>query len=121
MGLLDKSEDELHDCVREEGDDKSDDGVKDCVFCVGNFFRVASGDGVFKAAVNEHNNREGADEVKDDIREFCDNSGVADKFGRHVIGFNGFDSVADGEGHNLSGEESTHGGSASEDLGSRFN
>ena len=50
-------EDETNDSVGEKRDDEANNGVKNGVFSISNFFAVTTGKDVAKAAVDEHNNR----------------------------------------------------------------
>ena len=59
--VRDDVDNEVHDCVGKEGDYETDDRVEDGVFCVGDFFRVAAGNDVAEAAIDEHNDRDDTD------------------------------------------------------------
>lgn len=50
-------EDETNDSVGEKRDDEANNGVKDSVFSISNFFTVTTRKDVAKTAVDEHNNR----------------------------------------------------------------
>ena len=45
-------DDEINDCVGEQGDNEADNGIEDGIFSVGNLFSVATRDDVAEAAVN---------------------------------------------------------------------
>lgn len=88
-----RGEDEVNDCVRKEGDDKADDCVKDCVFRVGDFFRVAARENIAETAINKHNNRDDTDDEENDVCDSAENAVVADQFRRHAGRTSGFSAL----------------------------
>ena len=95
-------DDEVDDGVAEEGDDETDDGVEDGVFCVGDFFAVATGGDVADATPNEHDYADDADGEKDGVGDSGESAVWTDKVGGHAVATSGFGAVLDGVSSNWS-------------------
>lgn len=109
-------EDEIDDCVSKEDNDKTEDGVENGVFGVGDFFTVAAGDDVADAAPDEHDDREGANDGEGDAGELGEDAIVADEFGRHAFGAGNFRTFLNGESHGFTSAKREAGADASDDL-----
>ncbi len=71
-------EDEIDDCVSKEDNDKTEDGVENGVFGVGDFFAVTARDDIADASPNQHNDGNEADDIEDDIGELIDDATISD-------------------------------------------
>ena len=66
LGALDlvdannRVEDKVNDGVSEKRDNKTNNRIKNGVFCIGNFFSIATGENVAEATVDKHNNGDDA-------------------------------------------------------------
>ena len=89
-GAADGVDDEIHNSVGQDGDNEADDGVHDGILGIGNLFAIATRDDVAKAAVDEHNNGDDTDGVKDGVSDLGEDAINADKFGGHTIGASNF-------------------------------
>ena len=112
----DDIENEINNSVGKKRNHKADKGVEDGVLSVGNFLGIASGEGVFDTAKNQHNNRENAEDVKDGIGDAGENTIGTEKIGRHFVGLGGLDTLADRESHDFTSKKGGASGSAGEDL-----
>ena len=52
----------MNDGVSEHRDNEADNGIKNGVFSVCNFFRITTRENIAKATVNQHNDRDEADD-----------------------------------------------------------
>ena len=105
-------DDEVDDGVGEQGDDETDNGVEDGVFCVGDLLLVAAGDDVADTTENLHDDGDDADSVEDGVGDVCKNTVVADELGRHTVSAGGFGSFLGGESHGATSEKRGSGSSA---------
>lgn len=91
IGLAsDGVDDEVDNCECENRDDKADDGVKNGVFGVCNFFAVTARDDVAETAIDEHDNGNDADGIKNSVGDLGEDTVLADELGRHSLSAGGF-------------------------------
>ena len=93
---------EVNDGKGKDGDNKTDDGIEDSIFGVGDFFAVATRNDITETAVNKHNNGNDADDIKDGISDLSKNAIWADKIIRHAVSAGGLGAFLDGEGRCVS-------------------
>lgn len=111
---------EVDDGESENRDDEADNGVKDSVFSVSNFFAVTSRNDVTETTINEHNNGDDADGVEDSIGNLSEDSFLSNELGWHTIAASGFSTFLDGESHYFAGCEGESGSYACKNLNRSF-
>ena len=113
-------QDEVDDGESENGNDETDDGVKDGVFGVGDLFVVAARENIAETAVDEHDDGDDADGVKDGVGDAGENAVFADQISRHAVRASGGSAILDGDGHGFSSHESETSADTGDDLDGCF-
>lgn len=112
----DSIKDEVDDSISQDGDDKTNDGIKDGVLSVGDFFAIAARKDVTQTAVDEHNHRDNANDVKHGVGDLSKDAINPNKFGWHTISAGSFGTFLDGESHGFASAKSCSGANSSGDL-----
>lgn len=112
----DSIEDEVDNGVSKEGNDKTKEGIKDSVLGVGDFLIVAARDNIAKAAPDEHDYGNEADDVESGVSKTINDAIGSNEFGRHAVGASSLSTFLNGECHSFAGAEGQSSTDASGDL-----
>lgn len=102
--------------VRKHGNDQTDDGVKDGVFRIGDFFAVAAGNDVAETTPDQHDDGNGTNDAESDAGDLIKNAVRTDEFGWHTVGTGSFSAFLSSEGHSFAGTEREGGADAGDNL-----
>lgn len=85
FGGADSGNDKIDNSVRKEGNNKTNDGVKDGVFGVGDLFTITSGDDIAETAPDKHEDRNGSYSKENSISELAEKAVRTDEIGWHFV------------------------------------
>lgn len=114
-GAGDGVDDEVDNGESENRNNQTDDSIEDGVLGVGDFLAVTTRCDIAETTVDEHDDRDNADGIKDGVGNLSENAIFTDKLGRHTIATSSFSTFLNGKGHNFSSGKSESGRDAGQD------
>lgn len=101
-GAGDGVDDEVDNGESENGDNEANDSVKNSVLSVGDFFAITTRCDIAKTTINQHDNRDNADGIKDGVGNLGEYAIFANKLSWHTLATGSFSTFLNGKGHNFS-------------------